>query len=301
MIRKIRIGTRESELAMAQSRWVAGEIQKKHPDFELEFVPMKTKGDVILDKRLDKIGGKGLFVKELENALMEKTIDIAVHSMKDMPGELPQGLTIAAVSKREDPRDVFVSLAGAKLGDIKAGAVVGTSSVRREALILDKRPDLSIKTLRGNVLTRLNKLLNEEYDGLVLAAAGLKRLGFEEKITQYLECNDFIPAVGQGVLCIEAREKDDLEYLLDSVHNEESKLAVDAERAFLIKLSGSCSTPLGAYAHIEGSNLKIQGMLAVGEKNRVYRACVEGKAQEAAMLGEQLTNIILDKINSDKC
>ncbi|MCX7711186.1 MAG: hydroxymethylbilane synthase [Clostridia bacterium] len=295
----IKVGTRESDLAMTQSRWVVQEIQKKYPELQFELVPIKTKGDVLLDTRLDKIGGKGLFIKELENALLDGSIDMAVHSMKDMPAELPEGLTISALSKREDPRDALVTLSGQKLTELKTQAVIGTSSVRREAQLLVIRPDFQMKLLRGNVLTRLNKLLQGEYDGVILAAAGLNRLGLEGKITQYFSIEEVVPAVGQGVLCVETREEDKLNAFLDSVHCEASKFAVDAERAFLIRLNGGCTVPLGAHAVIEENSMKVYGMLASEDRTKIFKGFVEGPINDAISLGNRLADEILAKMRTD--
>lgn len=296
MKRKIRVGSRESKLAMVQSEWVINEIKRKHPDIEFEIVGIKTKGDIILDKTLDKIGGKGLFIKELEHALLDKTIDIAVHSMKDMPAEIPDGLKIGAVSRREDPRDVLVTADGRTLEELKAGSVIGTSSVRREVQISGIRPDLSFKILRGNVLTRINRVLNKEYDAVMLAAAGLKRLGLEEKCVQYFNMDQVIPAVGQGILGIETRADDEIDYLFDSVHCEESALQISAERTYMIKLNGGCSTPIAAHAVIEGDKMKVYGMLASEDKLSVYKAYIEGNKYEAASLGERLADMILEQV-----
>ncbi|MCR4436332.1 MAG: hydroxymethylbilane synthase [Clostridiales bacterium] len=297
MKRLIKVGSRESKLAMVQTEWVIQEIKKKHPELEFEVIGIKTAGDAILDKTLDKIGGKGLFIKELEHALLDGTVDMAVHSMKDLPAEMPEELTIAAVSKREDPRDVLVSRDGTVLDRLPYGAVIGTSSVRREVQISGKRGDLKFKTLRGNVLTRLNKLLNSEYDAVVLAAAGLKRLGLEERCVQYFGIKDVIPAVGQGVLGVETRRDEDVGFLLDSIHCSESQLAVDAERAFMIKLNGNCSIPIAAHAVIDGDQLKVWGMLASEDKACVYRAFTCGSRYDAAKLGERLADMIIEQMN----
>lgn len=286
----IRIGTRESKLAIAQSTWVMKEIKKKFPDLEFELVEIKTTGDMILDKKLDKIGGKGLFVKELENALLSKSIDIAVHSMKDMPAILPERLFIAAISRREDPRDVLVTANVKTLDQLKNGAIVGTSSVRREVQIKALRQDIKIKTLRGNVHTRLDKLLNDEYDAVLLAMAGLKRLGFEDICSQIFTINEMIPAVGQGALGIEARRGENLDYLLESVHDEDAALAVCAERAFMVKLNGNCNTPIAAHAVIEGETMKVFGMLALEDKSEIYKAHVEGNKHDAEVLGIDLAD-----------
>lgn len=292
------MGTRESKLALVQTNLVINEIKKKHHDLEFEIVGIKTKGDALLNVRLDKVGGKGLFIKELEQALTSGAIDMAVHSLKDMPAELPEGLTITAVSKREDPRDVLVTPGGMKLDDLKKGAVVGTSSLRREVQLSGIRPDLQFKTLRGNVLTRLNKLLNGEYAALVLAAAGLKRLGLEDRCDQYFTIEEMIPAVGQGVMAVETRKDDDTSYLKDSIHCPETAFAVCAERTFMVKLNGSCSTPIGAHAVIDGDNMKIWGMLALEDGTKVCRSYVEGSKYDAVSLGSKLAHNIMENMKS---
>jgi len=278
-----------------QSKWVINEINKKFPYIEFELVPIKTSGDVILDKRLDKIGGKGLFIKELENALLDDSIDIAVHSAKDMPAELPGGLTIAAVSEREDPRDALITRDGKSLEQLGDNAVIGTSSVRREVQLSQIKPGMNFKTLRGNVLTRLNKLVNREYDGIVLAMAGLKRLGLEDKCVRCFNVEDMIPAVGQGALAIEARKDDDLAYLIESIHNEEAALAVSAERAYLTKLNGGCSMPIAAHAVIEENKMKLWGMLAPEDKSEIYRAYIEGNKHDAVALGTKLADMVTER------
>lgn len=293
MKKRIRVGSRESALAMAQSKWVIGEIKRRYPDFEFELIGIKTTGDQILDTRLEKIGGKGLFIKELEQALINRSIDLAVHSMKDIPAEIPDELGISAVSKREDPRDVLITRSQTRFEDLPQGSVIGTSSPRREVQIIEKRPDLTLKTLRGNVLTRIAKLTDTDFDALILAAAGLKRLGLEERCEQYFTITEMIPAVGQGVLAVETRKDDPVvEYLLNSVHCPEIALAVTAERAFMIKLNGGCTTPIAAHAVIEGEKMKIYGMLAPNDRTGVYRASVEGSKYNAVDLGERLAEIV---------
>lgn len=297
MKKLIRVGTRESELALTQTRWVIEKIKQKFPDIDFEIIGITTKGDVILDTRLDKIGGKGLFIKEIEHALINGSIDIAVHSMKDMPAELADRLTIAAVCEREDPRDVLVTTTGSSLEELPHGSVVGTSSVRREVQILNIRPDLRVKTLRGNVLTRINKLLDNEYDAIVLAAAGLKRLGLHEYCSQYLSLEDVIPAVGQGALAVEARSGDDIiSLLLESVHCRQTALCVAAEREYLKQLNGGCSVPIAAHAVIIGTVIKLNGMFASEDRTVIYRACIEGPADDAASLGQKLAEMIIDQM-----
>lgn len=295
MKRVIRVGTRESKLALVQSRWVIGEIRKKYPDYEFELIPFTTQGDVLLDEKLDKIGGKGLFIKELENALMHHIIDIAVHSMKDMPGELPEELAIAAISKREDARDVLISPDGKTLEQLGPGALIGTSSVRREVQVQQLQPSLVIKTLRGNVPTRIAKLENKEYDAIILAMAGLKRLGLAERCVQCFAVDQIVPAVGQGALGVETRKGEDIKYLLESIHDEEAALAVGAERAYMIKLQGNCSTPIAAHAVIEGDRMKIYGFFATEDGCQTYRDWVEGRKQDAVWLGESLADRMLER------
>ncbi|MGI6776956.1 MAG: hydroxymethylbilane synthase [Acetivibrionales bacterium] len=297
MKKLIKVGSRKSALALAQSRWVISRVQSKFPDIEFEIVGIQTRGDIILDKRLDKIGGKGLFIKELENALLDGTIDIAVHSAKDMPAKLPEGLVIPIVSCREDPRDVLVTADGRKLDQLESGAVIGTSSARREVQILEKRPDIYIKTLRGNINTRLEKALNNKgYDAIMLAAAGLKRLGLEEKCVEYFAVDDIIPAVGQGILAIETRVDEDIEFLMESVHCEKAAIQLSAERAFLKKLNGGCTTPMAAHAIIEGESIKIYGMLATDDKTFSCRDMVKGNKSKAVQLGEQLAVRLSEKL-----
>lgn len=293
--KKIKIGTRESKLALAQTELVIDAIKVKFPQFECEIIKMKTQGDILLDTKLDLIGGKGLFVKELELALLSGAIDMAIHSMKDVPMELPEGLIIASVTEREDPRDVLVTADGRRLEDLPQGAVIGTSSIRREVLILEKRPDVIIKTLRGNVLTRLRKMLDQEYDGIVLAAAGLKRLGLEDKIAQYFEVENFIPAVGQGVLGIEIRKDDPLQVVIAAIHHEASFLRLQAERAYMTQLNGGCSTPFAAHAVIKGDAMTIYGLFVAHSSVKPIRAQVEGDKNDAIALGERLAQNLREK------
>ena len=297
-MKTIKIGSRESALAMAQSKWVISQIKHFYPELEFEIIGIKTKGDMILNTRLDAAGGKGLFIKELEQALIDKKIDMAVHSMKDIPVDIPDSLVISAVSQREDPRDVLITLKRISFNDLQPGTVIGTSSLRREIQILEKRPDLHVKTLRGNVLTRIDKLLNQEYQAIILAAAGLKRLGLEERCEYYFSTEELIPAIGQGVLAIETRKNDTLlEYLRSSIHSQETALVVAAERAFMIKLNGGCTTPIAAHAIIFGERMKISGLLASKPGSRIFRATQEGNKKDAATLGETLADKILEMSN----
>ncbi len=288
----IRVGTRKSELAITQTNWVIERLKENYPDLEFELVGITTKGDVILDRSLDKIGGKGLFINELENALLNNTIDMAVHSMKDMPSKLPDELVIGAIPKREDPRDVLVSLEDKALKDLHEGSVIGTGSVRREVQILEIRPDLNTKPIRGNVPTRLNKLMEHQFDAIVLAMAGLKRLGLEDKVTQLFSHEEMVPAVAQGALGIEVRKGDELHDLVKVINDVDSEICVNAERSFLRRLNGSCSTPLGAYAKVCGDNMIIYGMLAENDKTDLRKAFIEGKKENFQELGEKLADIL---------
>lgn len=287
----IKVGTRESALALAQSRLIVGLLGSRYPQLQFELVGMKTRGDVLLDTRLDLIGGKGLFVNEIENALIEGRLDMAVHSMKDMPAIMPEQLILAAVSEREDPRDALITLNGKGLSSLPQGSVVGTSSIRREVQLLSLRPDLRIKQLRGNVLTRLDKLAAGEYDAIVLAAAGMKRLGLSGRCTEYFKEEDMLPAIGQGILGIQVRKGGELQELVESINCSDSWLALEAERRYMLRLDGSCTTPMAAHAVICGDSMKITGMLWDG--SRIIRAAAEGDKQQAAQLGERLADMVL--------
>lgn len=298
----IRVGTRESALAMAQSRLIVNLLESRFSGLKFELVGMKTSGDVLLDTRLDLIGGKGLFVNEIENALIEDKIDMAVHSMKDMPAVMPGQLTIAAVSEREDPRDVLVTANGESLRGLRTGAVVGTSSIRREVQLLALRPDLNVRQLRGNVLTRLDKLGAGEYDAIVLAAAGLKRLGLHEKCGCCFPVEEMIPAIGQGILGVQVRKGGKMQELVNSINSPDTWLALEAERSFMVRLNGGCSTPVAAHAVISGNEMKITGMLAVNDGKTVLRAAVEGDKRQAPTLGERLADLMVqNQINMGDC
>lgn len=264
--RLLRIATRDSALALAQTRWIAARLREIDPDVRVEEVAVKTQGDKILDKPLASIGGKGLFLKEVEEALLDGRADLAVHSMKDVPNEVAPGCVIAAIPEREDPRDAFVSADGADVDDLEAGAKVGTSSLRRAAQLAHRRPDLQYVTLRGNVGTRLGKLDDGKYRAIVLAAAGMRRLGLMEGRKHVLLGPDLmIPAVGQGALAIEVRGDDTpTRAIVEQLHHAESAVPVEAERAFLSKLEGSCRTPIAGHAVLEdgGERLSFRGMVA---------------------------------------
>lgn len=270
MENKIVIGTRGSQLALWQANWVKSELERLHTGVTCELLVIKTKGDKILDVPLAKVGGKGLFVKEIEEALLDGRIDMAVHSMKDMPADLPEGLKIGAIPEREDPRDALISKNGLTFENLPQGARVGTSSLRRSAQLLAKRPDLQIETLRGNIDTRLRKVTEGDLDAIILAAAGLKRLGLGEHITECLAPELMLPAVGQGALCIESREKDDrIDAALAPLNHMPTRVTVLAERAFLNTLEGSCQIPVGAFAETDGKDVTIRGLVAEVDGSRI--------------------------------
>ena len=289
------IGTRSSKLALWQADYVMDCLQKKYPELHVEKKLMTTKGDKILDAPLAKIGGKGLFTKELEQDMLAGGIDIAVHSLKDMPTEVPDGLIITAITKRYDPGDAFVSNKVKSLAELPQGAVVGTSSLRRKAQLLHARPDLVVKDLRGNVNTRLRKLDAGEYDAAVLAVAGLKRLGFGDHITEVLPKSMILPAVGQGALAIEAREDDAETRELVAFLNDEATVAcTKAERAFLARVEGGCQVPVGVYATPEDGGLHVEAVIASLDGKRLYRDHVSGQVKDAETIGTQLADKLLD-------
>jgi len=286
----LRLGTRKSKLALWQANFVKEKLEAL--GCKVELVPITTTGDKILDAPLAKIGGKGLFVKEIENALLAGEIDLAVHSLKDVPIIIPEGLTLSAITEREEPYDVLISRNGKKLEELPSGAVVGTSSLRRQVQIKRKRRDLKVEILRGNVDTRLRKLKEGVYDAIVLAYAGAKRMGFSGEISQVLE--DFIPAVGQGSLAIETRAEDErVINFVKGLNHEESWLRAVCERAFLRELQGGCQVPIGAYAWIEGDRIKIKGFISDLEGERFLEGYEEGSLQEAEEVGKRLAQRLL--------
>ena len=290
----LRIATRKSQLAMWQAEHVATLLRRAHTGLEIELVPMLTQGDRIQDRSLAAIGGKGLFIKELEVALEERRADIAVHSMKDLPGELPAGLTIAAVLERADPRDALLSKAAARLEDLPRGARLGTSSLRRQAQIMAARPDLRIEPLRGNVDTRLRRLDEGAMDAIVLACAGLMRLGLESRITARLDPAISLPAVAQGVIGIECRGADTRTLAcLRVLEHEDTRIAMDAERAFAHRLGGSCQSPIAAHARLDGRRLILDGLVAEPDGSRLLRDTLSGSVDDPAALGRQLAERIL--------
>jgi hydroxymethylbilane synthase len=282
-MRKIIVGSRRSKLALTQTNWVIDQLKKLNAPFEFEVKEIVTKGDRILDVTLSKVGGKGLFVKEIEQAMLNKEIDMAVHSMKDMPAVLPEGLVIGSIPKREDHRDVIISKDRVPFDQLKQGAVIGTSSLRRSAQILAKRPDLEIKWIRGNIDTRIEKLKSGEYDAIILAAAGLHRMGWgEEVITQYIDADICVPAVGQGALSIECRGDDqELLELLKKFTCRKTDLAVRAERAFLQKMEGGCQVPIAGYAYANDSDeVVLTGLVASPDGKVIYKEQLSGQHPE---------------------
>ncbi|MEG0259132.1 MAG: hydroxymethylbilane synthase [Lysinibacillus sp.] len=294
-MRKIIVGSRRSKLALTQTNWFINELKAAGAPFEFEVKEIVTKGDQILDVQLSKVGGKGLFVKEIEQALFDKEIDFAVHSMKDMPAVLPEGLVIGCIPSREDARDAFISKGHVKFADLPAGAVIGTSSLRRSAQLLTIRPDLEIKWIRGNVDTRLAKLETEEYDAIILAAAGLKRLGWsEDVVTEFLSIEDCLPAVAQGSLGIECREEDSelLQELSKLTHSATWKEA-HAERSFLAAMDGGCQVPIAGFAKSNGEQLTLTGLVAAPDASVVYKETATGT--DADVLGKEVARMLTEQ------
>jgi hydroxymethylbilane synthase len=273
---------------------VRGKLIEAHPDLQVRLIKIKTTGDKIQDAPLAKIGGKGLFVKEIEEALIQKRIDLAVHSIKDVPTEFPRGLHLSVITKREDPRDVFISKDGKTLKDLPQGAKIGTSSLRRQAQMLHFRGDLELIPLRGNLDTRLKKLKTLNLDAIVLALAGVKRLGLEERISEIIPTDISLPAIGQGALGIETRMDDQVvEDQIRFLNDPDSSIAITAERAFLKKLEGGCQVPIAAFAQKVGSNLQMDGLVGTIDGKRLIRHRLEGPIEEAEALGTQLAEILL--------
>ncbi|WP_153914183.1 hydroxymethylbilane synthase [Shewanella sp. TC10] len=292
----IRIATRKSPLAMWQAEFVKAELERIHSGLTVELLPMSTKGDVILDTPLAKVGGKGLFVKELEVAMLEDRADIAVHSMKDVPVDFPEGLGLQVICEREDPRDAFVSNTYKTIAELPQGAVVGTSSLRRQCQIRAARPDLVIKDLRGNVGTRLAKLDSGDYDAIILAAAGLIRLKLDERIASFISAEDSLPANGQGAVGIECRMNDErVKALLAPLEHLETRYRVFAERAMNTRLEGGCQVPIGAYAEIEGDTLSLRGLVGNPDGSQVIEGAVSGPKTDAVALGEALAEDLLSR------
>ncbi|MBQ1890642.1 MAG: hydroxymethylbilane synthase [Selenomonas sp.] len=291
------IGTRSSKLALWQAEYVKSRLEEKYPALTVELKLMTTKGDKILDAPLAKIGGKGLFTKELETDMLTGGIDLAVHSLKDMPTEVPDGLVISAITKRFDPGDAVVSPEYQRFDALPLGAKVGTSSLRRKAQLLHVRPDLNICDLRGNVNTRLQKLADEDFDAIILAVAGLKRQGFGERITDVLPKSIVLPAVGQGALAIETRADDaEIRALIDFLNDDETVRCATAERAFLGRVEGGCQVPVGVYATpAEAGQLQVEAVIASLDGSKLYRDKITGQAADAESLGRQLADMLLAK------
>jgi hydroxymethylbilane synthase len=293
-VKILRIGTRKSQLALWQAEYVQSRLLLAHPGLQVELVKMTTQGDIILDTPLAKVGGKGLFVKELEQALLDRRVDLAVHSIKDVPITLPDGLHMPVICEREDPRDAFVSNRYNGLADLPAGARVGTSSLRRQCQLRAAQAELRIIDLRGNVNTRLAKLDAGDYDAIILAAAGLKRLGFHERIRAYLEAETSLPAVGQGAVGIECRADDvETNRLIASLNHDPTALRVRAERAMNHRLEGGCQVPIGGYAILEGDSLFLRGLVGSPEGDRIIRGEIRGPAAAAEQLGVALADDLL--------
>lgn len=293
----IKVGSRGSNLAMTQTKWVMEQIKKKHPDLEWELIIIKTTGDRIQDVSLDKLGEKGIFVKEIEEALLQGRIDLAVHSMKDMPGQNTPGLCFSAVPLREDPRDGLVLNYGRKsLDELPQGARVATGSKRRGAQLLKVRPDLQIEPIRGNVETRIRKMKEEGMDGLVLAMAGMKRLGLLENMEEHvmpLDVDMVIPSPAQGILGLQIREGDrKTDELLGCLEDPVARIQMEAERAFLVETNGGCHMPMGAYCHVNGNSIRLEGIMGDEECTYLNRDCVEGLAEDSKALGIALAKRI---------
>jgi len=293
----VRIATRKSALALWQAEYVKAQLEHFHPGINVELVPMTTKGDIILDTPLAKVGGKGLFVKELEVAMLENRADIAVHSMKDVPVEFPEGLGLEVICPREDPRDAFVSNTIKSFADLPQGAVVGTSSLRRQCQIKALRPDLDIRDLRGNVNTRLKKLDNGEYDAIILAAAGLIRLEMPERIKEFIAPEVMLPANGQGAVGIECRTNDEtLKAILAPLGCETTRIRVLAERAMNRALEGGCQVPIGSYAVIqEGGEVFLRGLVGATDGSKILTSEITGNSENAEQLGNTLAQQLLEK------
>ena len=292
----IRIATRKSPLALWQAEFVKAELEHLHPQLKVELLPMSTKGDIILDTPLAKVGGKGLFVKELEIAMLEGRADIAVHSMKDVPVEFPDGLGLEVICEREDPRDAFVSNKYKSILELPKGAVVGTSSLRRQCQLRAKRPDLVIKDLRGNVGTRLSKLDAGEYDAIILAAAGLIRLKLDSRIASFINETESLPANGQGAVGIECRTNDlQVKALLAPLEHSETRYRVMAERAMNTHLQGGCQVPIGAFATLDGDELTLRGLVGNPDGSRIIRGEVKGSKFKAHELGIELADELLQQ------
>lgn len=296
MRKQIRIGTRASALALWQAEWVKSELEKKYPGMTVSLTKIKTTGDKILDVPLAKVGGKGLFVKEIEEAMLANEIDIAVHSMKDVPTFFPDGLHLSCITKREDARDALLSRNNVKFNDLPRGANIGTSSLRRQAQIMSIRPDFVIHQLRGNVGTRLQKLKEGKFDAIILAAAGVKRLGLEANVAEYLAPEISLPAIGQGALGIECRVDDrELNDMIAFFNHADSRICVTGERALLRRLEGGCQVPIACYGQVKDGKLKLSGLVGSVDGKRIVKDSIEGEPEKAEKLGVTLAEKLLSR------
>jgi hydroxymethylbilane synthase len=299
---KIVIGSRGSGLALWQANWIKSLLERLHPGLSVEIKIIKTSGDIIQDVPLAKIGGKGLFVKEIEEALLREEVDIAVHSMKDVPMDLPYELDISVITERENPFDALISKGNIKLDDLPVNAKVGTGSLRRSSQLLKYRPDLQIHPLRGNIDTRIKKLDSEGLDAIILAAAGLRRMGWADKIAEVIAPDIILPAMGQGAVGIETRKRDsDVHAVIMALDHEPTHLALDAERSFVRELEGGCQVPIGAYATLDdaGEELTLKGLVASLDGKTIYQSDTKGASVDAKKLGRDMGRVILD-MGADK-
>ncbi|RMF64981.1 MAG: hydroxymethylbilane synthase [Calditrichaeota bacterium] len=292
----LRVGTRRSLLAKAQTQWVIDRISQMHPELQIEVVEIVTTGDRVLDRSLTVMAGKGVFVKEIEEKLLAGEIDLAVHSMKDLPTDAVPGLVVGVIPERADPRDVLVTRLSQDLEALPKDAKIGTGSLRRKAQLLRLRPDLHVVDIRGNIDTRLKKAETDTFDGIILAAAGLARLGWLHRVQQFLNCEQMVPAVGQGALGIETREDDEAtRALLAPLNHPETETAVKAERVFLARMGGGCQTPMAAFCRVQNDRVVLQGFCADENGERGFRDQVEGSVAEAADLAARLADRLLEK------
>ncbi len=290
----LKIATRQSPLAMWQAQYVQQRLVAHHPQLNIEIIPMVTRGDILLDTPLSKVGGKGLFVKELELAILEKRADIAVHSMKDVPVDFPEGLCLATICERDDPHDVFVSHHFDNIFTLPPGAIIGTSSLRRQCQISAHRPDVVIRPLRGNIATRLNKLDAGEYDAIILAAAGLKRLSLTARIRQVMTAEESLPAIGQGAIGIECRIDDkDTQHLVSVLHHDDSDVCVRAERAMNIRLEGGCQVPIAGYAVLHQNTIWLRALVGSPDGSQIIRGERHGPPSQAEQMGIELAEELL--------
>jgi len=294
MSKTIRIATRKSPLALWQAEEVERQLKKHHPELTIELVKMKTQGDIILDTPLAKIGGKGLFVKELESGMLNGDADIAVHSMKDVPMILPEGLHLSVIMEREDPTDAFVSNKVNSIDELPLNARVGTCSLRRQTQLKERRPDIKILDLRGNVNTRLSKLDAGEYDAIILASAGLIRLGFENRIRHSISTKLSLPAIGQGAVGIECRSDDDeINALLAPLHHGETAIRINAERSLNARLNGGCQVPIGGYSELDGDQIRLRGLIGFPDGSKIFRSEKVALQENAFELGLEVGEELL--------